>query len=175
MSQFLTRFLCWLLHWFMGFPDGSDDKEFACSAVDLGSVRVRKIPWRMEWLSTSVFLPGECHGHRSLAARSPWSCKEWDTPEQLVSTLVHMGLCSIHPCFKAFSKPDDCLDLVHVTLECTVNIHHHIHRGLGAVVTGSAVKTHYVHTFSAVEEQNLHAASQVESPATSQNSTKESN
>ena len=97
----------------------------------------------MEWLSTSVFLPGECHGHRSLAARSPWSCKEWDTPEQLVSTLVHMGLCSIHPCFKAFSKPDDCLDLVHVTLECTVNIHHHIHRGLGAVVTGSAVKTHY--------------------------------
>ena len=38
MSQFLTRFNCWLLYWFMGFPDGSDGKEFACNAGDLGSV-----------------------------------------------------------------------------------------------------------------------------------------
>ena len=29
---------------------------------------VRKIPWRSEWLSTPVFLPGEFHGQRSLAA-----------------------------------------------------------------------------------------------------------
>ena len=28
---------------------------------------VGKIPWRREWLSTSVFLPGECWGLRSLA------------------------------------------------------------------------------------------------------------
>ena len=27
---------------------------------------VRKIPWRREWQSTPVFLPGECHGQRSL-------------------------------------------------------------------------------------------------------------
>ena len=27
---------------------------------------VRKIPWRREWLPTSVFLPGESHGQRSL-------------------------------------------------------------------------------------------------------------
>ena len=101
----------------------------------------------MKWLSTPVFLPGEFRGQRSLAACSPWSCKESDTPEQLVSTLVHIGLCSIRPCFKAFSKPDNCLDLVHITLECIVNIHHHIHRGLGEVVTGSAVETHCVHTF----------------------------
>ena len=33
---------------------------------------VRKITWRMEWLSTSVFLPGEFHGQRSLAGYSPW-------------------------------------------------------------------------------------------------------
>ena len=29
---------------------------------------VRQIPWRREWLSTPVFLPGESHGQRSLAA-----------------------------------------------------------------------------------------------------------
>ena len=29
--------------------------------------RVGKIPWRMEWLLTPVFLPGEFHGQRSLA------------------------------------------------------------------------------------------------------------
>ena len=26
----------------------------------------QKIPWRREWLPTSVFLPGEFHGQRSL-------------------------------------------------------------------------------------------------------------
>ena len=28
-----------------------------------------KIPWRREWLLTSVFLPGEFHGQRSLMQR----------------------------------------------------------------------------------------------------------
>ena len=27
---------------------------------------VRKIPWRMEWLPTPLFLPGEFHEQRSL-------------------------------------------------------------------------------------------------------------
>ena len=27
---------------------------------------VEKIPWRKEWLPTSVFLPGEFHGQRNL-------------------------------------------------------------------------------------------------------------
>ena len=31
-----------------------------------------KIPWRREWQSTQVFLPGESHGHKSLAGYSPW-------------------------------------------------------------------------------------------------------
>ena len=38
---------------------------------------VRKIPWRREWQTTPVFLPGEAHGQRSLA--------ELDTTEQLHS------------------------------------------------------------------------------------------
>ena len=44
---------------------------------------VGKIPWRNEWLSTSVFLPGESHGQESLAGYSPWGRKESDTTEQL--------------------------------------------------------------------------------------------
>ena len=36
---------------------------------------VRKILWRRAWQPTSVFLPGESHGQRSLAGYSPWGCK----------------------------------------------------------------------------------------------------
>ena len=51
-------------NYMMGFPSGSESKESACNAGDLGSVG--KIPWRREWLPTPVFLPGESHGQRSL-------------------------------------------------------------------------------------------------------------
>ena len=37
---------------------------------------VRKIPWRRAWQPTSVFLPGESHGQRSLASHSPLGCTE---------------------------------------------------------------------------------------------------
>ena len=39
--------------------------------------------WRMEWQSTPAFLPGECHGQRSLADYSLWGHKESDMTEQL--------------------------------------------------------------------------------------------
>ena len=39
--------------------------------------RVRKIPWRREWLHTPIFLLGKSHGQRSLASyNSPWGHKE---------------------------------------------------------------------------------------------------
>ena len=37
---------------------------------------VGKIHWRRQWQPTPVFLPGEFHGHRSLAGYSPWRHKE---------------------------------------------------------------------------------------------------
>ena len=46
---------------------------------------VQKIPWRREWQSTPVFLPGEFHGQRGLVGYNPWGCKESDTTEQLNS------------------------------------------------------------------------------------------
>ena len=58
----------------MGFP-GSSDKESTCNAGDTFSPWVGKIPWKRDWLPTSVFLPGEFHGQRSLAGYSPWDIK----------------------------------------------------------------------------------------------------
>ena len=40
-----------------------------------------KIPCRGEWQPTTVFLPGEFHGQRSLAGYSPWGGKELDMTE----------------------------------------------------------------------------------------------
>ena len=42
---------------------------------------VGKILWRRAWQSTSVSLPGESHGQRSLEGYSPQACKESDTTE----------------------------------------------------------------------------------------------
>ena len=60
---------------FRGFPGGSDSKESASDAGDLGSSMGRKIPWRREWQTTPVFLPGKFHGHRSLV--------QWDTVQSM--------------------------------------------------------------------------------------------
>ena len=70
-----------------GFPGGSDGKKSACNVGDPGSIG--KIPWKREWLSTLVFLPGEFHGQRRLAGRSPWDRKEsgTDTTELLTQTM----------------------------------------------------------------------------------------
>ena len=42
---------------------------------------IGKIPWRRKWQPSSVFLPVEFHGQRSLTGYSPWGHKESDTTE----------------------------------------------------------------------------------------------
>ena len=49
--------------------------------------------WRRAWQPTPVFLPGESHGQRSLAAYSPCSCKESDTTEWLTHILMRKQCC----------------------------------------------------------------------------------
>ena len=67
-----------------GFPDGSDTKESACNAGDLGSTPwLGRFPWRRVQLLTPVFLPGESHGQSSQVGYSPWCHKESDTTERL--------------------------------------------------------------------------------------------
>ena len=63
----------------MGFTGGSDGKESAYNAGDLGLIsgsgrRRRRQP-------TSVFLPGESHGQRGLAGYSPQGHKKLETAE----------------------------------------------------------------------------------------------
>ena len=71
--------------WKIGVLLGSSaGKESACSAGDLASVPGSgrsPIPWRREWQSTPVFLPGKFHGQRSLGDYSPEGHKESDTIE----------------------------------------------------------------------------------------------
>ena len=69
-----------------GFPSGSDGKGSACNVGNTSSIPGLglKISWSREWLSTLVFLPGECHGQRRLVSYSPWGCKESDTTDWLI-------------------------------------------------------------------------------------------
>ena len=70
-------------------------KNFCLQCRRLGfELWVRKIPWRREWLPTLVFLPGECHGQRSLAGYSPWGHKESDATEQLTLPLIYLPKCN---------------------------------------------------------------------------------
>ena len=72
----------WLIYfiysnvYLLGFPGSSSGKESACQCRRPKRCRfdpwIGTIPWRREWQPTPVFLPGEPHGHRSLAGYSPW-------------------------------------------------------------------------------------------------------
>ena len=48
---------------FLGFPGGSEGKDSACNAGDLGLIPgLGRFPWRKAWQPTPVFSPGESHG-----------------------------------------------------------------------------------------------------------------
>ena len=73
------------------FPGGSDSKESACNVRDLGSIPVSgRFPGA--WQPTSIFLPGESHGQRSLVGYSPQGHKESDMTEQLSTSSLYKGM-----------------------------------------------------------------------------------
>ena len=75
--------------WCLESHIGSDSEESAGKYKKPGfDLWVRKIPWRREWQSTPVFLPGEFHGRRSLAAYGPGGHKELDMTEGLTLWLL---------------------------------------------------------------------------------------
>ena len=59
-------------------PGNAGDMKDAGLIPDSG---VRKIPWRRAWQPTSVFLPGQSYGQRSLVGYSPKGHTESDTTE----------------------------------------------------------------------------------------------
>ena len=67
-----------IIYYIMGFPDGTMVKNPPDKTGDARDMhRVAKIPWK--WQPTPAFLPGKCHGQRSLAGFSAWGYKELDT------------------------------------------------------------------------------------------------
>ena len=56
-----------------------------------------KIPWKREWLTTPVFLPGECHGEINLAgtvqgiANSQTPLSDFHTHTHTHSRIIHIN------------------------------------------------------------------------------------
>ena len=80
-----------------GFPGGTSGKE-TCLPMQVRRKRqrfhpwVRKIPWRREWQSTRVVLPGESHGQRSLEGYSHRVAQSWTRLERLSTAQQLPGL-----------------------------------------------------------------------------------
>ena len=67
-----------------GFPGGSDGKESACNAADLGSIPgLGRSPGGGHGNSLQYSCLENPHGQRSLVGDSPWGHKESDMTEQL--------------------------------------------------------------------------------------------
>ena len=73
----------------MGFPGGSDGKNFTCKAGDLGLITgLGRYPGGGHGNSLQYSCLENPHGQRSLADYSPWGHKELDMTERL-STHTH--------------------------------------------------------------------------------------
>ena len=70
---------------FFGSSDSKEAAYYQCKRHKRHGFHplVGTIPWRREWQSTPVFLPGKFHDRGPWWATSPWSCKELDMTEQL--------------------------------------------------------------------------------------------
>ena len=67
-----------------GLPGGSNGKESACHAGDLGSIPdLGRTPWRRAWQPTPAFLPGESSRAKEPGGLQSMGLKELDTTEQL--------------------------------------------------------------------------------------------
>ena len=81
------------LHMEMGLPGGSVVKNLSVKQ-DMQEMWVRSLGWediwRRKWQPTLVFLPGKCHGQRSLAVYSSLGRKELDMTESTKQqTTIH--------------------------------------------------------------------------------------
>ena len=87
-----------LHHIWHGLPSQPSGKESTCQCRGHRrwnlSPWVGKIPWRMKWQPTAVFLLGPSRGQRSLLGYSPWGHKELGMTEYTAHThAVPSSLC----------------------------------------------------------------------------------
>ena len=88
----------------MGFPHGSEGKEFACNVGDLGSIpALGRSPGGRHGSPLQSSCLENPHGHRSRMGYSPWGRKESDMTEQL-STAPNCGSL-----FLGWSPGRDCV------------------------------------------------------------------
>ena len=79
---------------FLGFPGGSDGKESACNAGNLGSIpRSGRSPGGGHSNPLQYSCLENPHGQRSLVGYSPWGQKESDMTEGLIT--AHGPNCSV--------------------------------------------------------------------------------
>ena len=74
----------------MGFPVGSDRKEYACDVGDPGLIP----GWGRstgEGNGNPHQLPGKSHGQRILSGYSPWDRKKSDVTERLSLSFLENG------------------------------------------------------------------------------------
>ncbi|CAI9161147.1 unnamed protein product [Rangifer tarandus platyrhynchus] len=81
----------------MGFPGGSNGKEYASNVVDLGSIPgLGRSPGGGHGNPLQYSCLGNLHGQKSLMGYSPWGHTESDTTEQLnTGSSVH-GILPLH-------------------------------------------------------------------------------
>ena len=74
---FFHQYLWYTRDW--GLPWWLSGKQFACQCRKCRrrgfDPWVGKIPWKREWLTSPVFLPGKSHEQRTLAGYSSWGAK----------------------------------------------------------------------------------------------------
>ena len=80
----------------------------------MGSIpRLRRSLWSKKWQPTSVFLPGESHGQRSLAGYRPWGRKELEATEHTQYSEDHsrgpLGCCCGADPWTTPGKSSSCL------------------------------------------------------------------
>ena len=87
----------WIL--LMGFPSGSVVKSLPANAGEAGDVGLipgSGRPLGRNAKSTTVFLPGQSCGQRSLTGYSPWGHKESDMTEYI--NIINISLFGEHLC-----------------------------------------------------------------------------
>ena len=83
----------------MGFPSGSVVKSLPANAGEAGDVGLipgSGRPLGRNAKSTTVFLPGQSRGQRSLTGYSPWGHKESDMTEYI--NIINISLFGEHLC-----------------------------------------------------------------------------
>ena len=104
----------------MGFPGGSEGKEFACNAGYSGSVsRLGRFPGEGHGKPTPVLLPGKFHGQRCLEGSSSWGHKESDKTKRLTRLLSSKStvekLLKFLKTFKVYRKHNDTDTYLNIT------------------------------------------------------------